>query len=289
MARLTRITNILFGSTASGTDIEQFGSAVQLGIPNYTTNPGTIQALSAWTNGWSAALVVANQSAYKQDMNALHYVLSYQLGYLLQQGIPEWDASTVYYASPNPSIVQYNGGQLYQSLQDSNTGNAPPASASNAFWKWINQPPVVDGGVSVNSVPRVSAINPAVVVNGALTDDGVNVKTTLPLKFPDNTVQSTAAVNAAVSVQNVVTGSRGLGTVFHNTGSKPLFVSVSMSLSGATNASVKSDASVTPTTVVAAAGAATGLTSVSFVVLPGNYYSVSLSGAGSLFCWTEWS
>lgn len=143
MARIIRSTSILFGSTAPATDIEQFGSKQQTGIPNYTTSVSVIQSLAAWTNGWSSAIVTADKAPYKQDVNAVDYVLSTFVSYILQQGIAEWDAGTTYYALPNPSVVQYNNGYWYQSLQDNNTGNAPPVGASNAFWKFIILPPTL--------------------------------------------------------------------------------------------------------------------------------------------------
>ncbi|MDE2019601.1 MAG: hypothetical protein KGJ13_04620, partial [Patescibacteria group bacterium] len=131
MAKINRKTAIIFGSGASSQDIEQFGSKVQAGNPNYTTDPAVIQSLSAWTTGWSAALNGTNNSEYKQDRNAVDYVASYQIAYLLQQGIPEWDSGTTYYTY---SFVSY-GGLLYVSLADGNLNNTPPASGNTAYWQ----------------------------------------------------------------------------------------------------------------------------------------------------------
>lgn len=149
MAKLTRITNILFGSSAPSQTIEQFGSFTLDSVPNYTTDPAVIQARSAWVNGWTTAINAGNKAPYVQDQNAVDYVFSYQLSYLFQAGIPEWDTATVYYTN---SVVQYNG-QWFISLQDSNTGNTPPASATNAFWGFVNVPFVTVGsGIKVNLV-----------------------------------------------------------------------------------------------------------------------------------------
>ena len=130
MAKITRKTAIIFASGSANTDMEQFGSKVQTGTPNYTNDPAVIQELSAWTTGWSAALVASNSSEYKQDRNAVDYVMSYQVAYILEMGIPEWDSGTTYYTN---SIVQY-GGIFYISLVDANLGNTPPA-ASNTYWR----------------------------------------------------------------------------------------------------------------------------------------------------------
>lgn len=51
---------------------------------------------------------------------------SRQLGYLFQSGIPEYDASTIYYTN---SFCSYNG-VVYKSLVDSNTGNTPTDGAT---------------------------------------------------------------------------------------------------------------------------------------------------------------
>ncbi len=132
MAKLTRKTAYVFGLNAASKDIEQFGSKVVTGTPNYTNDPDIIQALSAWLDGWTSALVGTNNSEYKQDRNAVDYVASYQIAYLMQMGIPEWDSGTTYYTN---SYAQYNG-QLYISLVDANLNNTPPAVGQlSTYWK----------------------------------------------------------------------------------------------------------------------------------------------------------
>jgi hypothetical protein len=137
MAKITRVTSQIFAGGAAAQDIEQFGSAVQGGSPVYTTDPAVIQSRSAWADGWSAALVVANKSEYKQDRNAVDYVASYQISYLLQQGLAEWDSGTTYYTN---SLVQHSGA-FFISLTDSNLNNTPPGSGSNSFWRNLNAEP----------------------------------------------------------------------------------------------------------------------------------------------------
>jgi alpha-tubulin suppressor-like RCC1 family protein len=131
MAKLTRETQTVFGSGATTGQLKVFGSLVN-GTPTNATNVGTgaggVQNLSNFLSGWYAAMV-GNNSFAAQDMNALCWLFSYQLAYLLQEGIAEYDASTTYYTN---SIVQSNG-VLYFSLQDSNTGNTP--SSSPTFWQ----------------------------------------------------------------------------------------------------------------------------------------------------------
>ena len=137
MSKIVRKTAQIFGSNAPSTDIEQFGAAEVTGSPNYTDDPAVIQALSAWEEGWTPALVSTNNSEYKQDRNAVDYVASYQIAYNLQMGIAEWDPGTTYYTN---SIVQYNGN-LYKSLVDSNLNNTPSTSGSTSYWFYMSSLP----------------------------------------------------------------------------------------------------------------------------------------------------
>lgn len=99
---------------------------------------------------------------------------------------------------------------------------------------------------------------------------------------------------AIPTTQSVVTGSRALTTVYHNTGTAPLHIAVTVQATS-TNSIVQAytDASATPTTFVVAATQPTNgqYISVNFIVLPGNYYKV-LAVAGSFAAptiWTEWA
>jgi hypothetical protein len=127
MAKLTRFTQLLFGSNAAANQIGKYGS-LAAGSPvaysGSTVTPALIQGLSNYLSGWFSA-VIGNNSPAIEDLNAIAYLYSYQLAYLMQEGIPEYDGSTVYYTS---SIVQYTGG-LYQSLTDSNTGHLPSSGS----------------------------------------------------------------------------------------------------------------------------------------------------------------
>lgn len=125
MAKITRVFQKLFGSTGSGGDFGKFGS-LAAGSPAFTKDPVQIQSLDAWLNGWAAETIADNRPAL-EDMNSLCLLAFYQICYLLQQGIPEWDTDTPYYIN---SIVQVSG-QAYTSLTDSNTGNNPVGDLVN--------------------------------------------------------------------------------------------------------------------------------------------------------------
>lgn len=126
MAKITRATQQIFGSNAGITQIGVFGS-LAAGSAAYTSNPVTIQSLSNYLDGWYAAVVGENSPAI-QDMNALCFLYAYQLAYLMQQGIPEWDSATTYYVG---SMAQDGNGNVYISQQNTNLNNT---LSTVAFW-----------------------------------------------------------------------------------------------------------------------------------------------------------
>jgi len=131
MAKLTRFYQKIFGSSAGANEISKFGSLAAGSPERYsgsTISPTLVQSLSNYLGGWFDG-VVGSYSPTIEDMNALFYLVTYQLSYLMQQGIPEWDASTTYYAG---SVVSDGAGNFYVSATNDNTGNAPPSAS------WFN-------------------------------------------------------------------------------------------------------------------------------------------------------
>ena len=124
MAKIPRKTQQVFAAAiASGTPpnaIPQFGS-LAAAAPAYSADPAVIQALAAWTNGWASA-VVTGHAPPLQDMNAVLFVLSQQIAYILQQGAGiEWDSGTPYY---HYAFASDGVGNLFVSQQDNNTNHA---------------------------------------------------------------------------------------------------------------------------------------------------------------------
>lgn len=299
MAGLTRKTSVQFGNAGPTSAFGQFGSK-EAGVPQTSQDPAVIQGLPArWQQGWQSAVVAGSKAAYIEDMNGFCFVDSYQLTYLFQMGIPEWDSATLYFTG---SVVHVaSSGQEFKSLQGGvpgagagQSGNTPPVGASNAFWLWTNPPQDLVGTATLNTIPKITNTAPANGVPGsvtlsdsALSEDGVHVILALPLQFPGGTIQSVAA--QPISVQNDVTLSRSLGIVYPSIAfTKPTMVTVGMDFAPGQGIVAFSDSSVNPTTKVAlAANGASGQASVSFWVLPGNKYKVT--GSGTIISWIEWS
>lgn len=123
MAKIARATQKLFGSTGATSDFGQFGS-LAAGSPVTSKNPTTIQALTQFLAGWKAAVLTVGgqpQVPALEDLNALFLLAFQQIGYILQEGMSEWDAGTTYYTN---SFVQVNG-VIYKSLIDTNLNLNP--------------------------------------------------------------------------------------------------------------------------------------------------------------------
>ena len=144
MAKLTRFTQQVFGSTAAAGRMSEFGSLANGSPATYsgsTITPAIVQTLSNYLQGWDGAVIGGNSPAL-QDMNALQYLFSYQLGYLLQQGIAEYDPTTTYYTN---SFVSFNG-VVYVSLRDNNVGT--PVNTGSSSWGQ----PIQNGTITINSM-----------------------------------------------------------------------------------------------------------------------------------------
>jgi hypothetical protein len=165
MAKITRKTQKVFGESAGATGIIEYGSAAA-GSPVATTDPDDIQT-TAWETGWAAAALAGTEIPSFQDFNGIHFVATRQIGYLLQEGLAEYDAGTEYHAN---SIVKKSGTyELYGSITNSNTGNALPSQTDNANWKYLGDlSGLVDVGNSVFTEEYVSA-NQTITAAGSLT------------------------------------------------------------------------------------------------------------------------
>ena len=133
MSKISRLTGKIFGETATATgddpEIGQFGSALA-GTYNGTTDVATIQGLAAWSNGFIDAVTSQNQYPPLPEMTGFGKVLSHQICYTLQQGVPEWDSATEYYSN---AFCAYKGA-IYKSIADAHTNQQPDISPNY----WVN-------------------------------------------------------------------------------------------------------------------------------------------------------
>lgn len=130
MEKLQRQTQKIFGGNAPTDDIAVLGS-FKSGTPVYTDDVAALQN-TAFEEGYGAALI-ADEAPMLEEQNSVPYVLSKQLAYLFQTGIPEWDENTTYFA--NTGLCQING-ILYKSLTNNNIGNNP--TTDNENWELLS-------------------------------------------------------------------------------------------------------------------------------------------------------
>lgn len=103
-------------------------------------------------------------------------------------------------------------------------------------------------------------------------------------------VAGTPISGGGITTQTNATASRAINTVYQNTSGKPMFVTIYASCNAGTFLQANTDSTTNPSLTVALVnntGASSGNLSVSFWVLPGNYYK-GLGGT-TLNGWLEWT
>ena len=145
MSKIARVFQKMFGSTGTASFFGQPGS-LPAGTKVNTQDPATIQALAAFLAGLESIVKSGTYKVAMEDLNSLLLLIFYQISYLMQAGIPEWDASTTYYTG---SFCQVSG-VIYKSLQDSNVNKTPASEA--AWWVAVID---IDGTLTANSDVRV--------------------------------------------------------------------------------------------------------------------------------------
>lgn len=135
MAKIDRATQKIFGSNANSTAITQFGTAKNA-EPTYITdgNVEDIQANPSFLTGWANSLE-QDLAPFMQDSNALWYMITSQVAYLMQQGMPEYDAETEYPAGALcKDTDEYGGIVIYKALQDMLGNNVGHATNEKTYW-----------------------------------------------------------------------------------------------------------------------------------------------------------
>lgn len=121
MPRITRKQQKVFAVNATNNGV--FGS-LQANDPVHSQDPDVIQGRTAYSNGWDDATYSAEKLPPLEEFQALQYLFSRQLAYIMQDGIPEWDTNTTYYKGALVKAIQGDGSFiLYASLVDNNQGN----------------------------------------------------------------------------------------------------------------------------------------------------------------------
>lgn len=124
MATLKRQTAKLFAGDADLVNLGEFGSA-KGGTPTNPTAPSDptdpsiedqIQT-AAYTKGWTDAVVTTKNFPPIEEVSGVLRTISYQACYLLQAGIPTWDANTAYDLTSIVKVVNGSELLLYHPIQ----------------------------------------------------------------------------------------------------------------------------------------------------------------------------
>ena len=182
MSKITRVTQKQFGLNGLATYFGQFGSLAS-GTPVTTKDPKEIQNTTAFLTGWTAETVATNRPAL-EDFNGLDFLKFYQLGYILQQGVPEWDSATTYYigsiVNDTANTAGLGVGVLLKSKIDDNLNNV---LSNSTAWGAAVSVPSVSGGVAGSfknlSIVQTSATQVTVTLDEIVLEDSSNNKVTV--------------------------------------------------------------------------------------------------------------
>lgn len=223
MAGISRTTAVLFGTTGL-TPTGGFGAAAngvlttEAGSSNTVSNIQTGQS-GLWAGGWLGAVLGASKFPAIEDMNAVDNVFSTQIAYILERGIPEYDAGTTY----NTGDIARDVGltTLYKSVGDANIGHA----LNNAtYWTFLCDlanlaSNYYNGGTTTGSANAqvLASVSPS---GFSLSNNGA-------------TVVCTAGFTNSGSATINVSGT-GATTIYKNSGSGPVVLTGSEIVAGAT-------------------------------------------------------
>ncbi len=125
MAALDRKFLKQFAEQGAAQFFHKFGG-FQSGDNSETKDVEELQSLSAFTQGWQNACENGMKLPALEEMNALFYVFGYFLKYLMQTGIPEWNAQEEYKAG---AVVKYN-----KTIYTAQVDNLNVVPGSNGNW-----------------------------------------------------------------------------------------------------------------------------------------------------------
>ena len=158
MTKIARKNQKIFADLGYTGKLGQFGSYAA-GSPVYSNDPDTLQALDAFSAGLGSALI-NNAPPAIQDIDGLGYLITRQLAYLFQNGIPEWNAGATYYIG---SLVSNGIGGIFISLTNDNTNHA---LSDTAEWRLLKSNKVTPITVAQESVYNVAYDDYFIIASG---------------------------------------------------------------------------------------------------------------------------
>lgn len=217
MAILSRAIQKIFAETAGVDEVGQIGSRAA-GTPQTTKDPTTLQSLAQYSLGWFQTTIRQTLPSGEQadlpaseDFNGLWFLITRQLAYLFQNGIPEWldSADQRYYA--NISFVQVNGA-VYQALLGNDTtliNSQQMPSETSTWWRLVWSPTAEAFYRSITSATTID----------------------LAVQTPPKTIEITAGAPLILTINNNVAPS-GSPLMIHNSSAGIVTLAGTSGLSG---------------------------------------------------------
>ena len=147
MSILTRAKQLIFGDNGTLGEFGVIGSKAS-GVPAKSKDIATMQSDPLYLNGLFG--ITSDQTTsrlpYSEDINSLFYLVTSQLKYLFQNGVPEYDPDTEYFE--NISFVQDEGVIWVSNNGDAitpNVGNKP--STNQDKWDIFQAKKISEGVV----------------------------------------------------------------------------------------------------------------------------------------------
>ena len=194
MAKLSRWKQLIFGKTGATAEFGKIGSDT-VGSPENTKDPAAIQSLAGYLSGLFAITNSGVQAPRLEDLNALFFIITSQLAYLMEAGTPEWLATQEYWIGSRARI----GQKVYMSLtgedEAPNVGNNPASDAIN--WRdldaYYRDAANLLGTLPLARLPTVltgkkastaEVADKAIKLLTAITIGGVSFDGTAPINLP---------------------------------------------------------------------------------------------------------
>ena len=298
MSLKSRILQKIFGTAGPSTEFGQIGSKAAA-APIKTKDLALMQSLPEYDQGLNA--IVSDQGTsvlpYLEDLNSLFLLITSQLAYIMQSGIPEWNTETEYYQGV--SMVLFNGEIWIDTFGTPGTPNLNFNPGTNPT-KWT----------AILSVTLLKAQNLNDVANKATSRTNLDVydKSTAATKTGPETLTNktltTPVINDGVNVNKVntikdqgVVAASGLKYKILNIGSwnmnsiGSIDISHGLTLSNIISVSIliiDDDGDKYPLDYASPAGVAPGFqridsTNVKITAITGDFYQLNplFNGAGN--------
>ena len=134
-------------TTIADEQLSVFGSKAQTGTMQVSLDPNILQNNENWKNGWQNTTIIKD-CPFQEDFNTAEFVNTYNLAYLFQKGIPEYDSTTTYFKGSICLVVDNTLPSLYYSKIDNNIGNNPLTDNIN----WGNYNDLITNKITTNFV-----------------------------------------------------------------------------------------------------------------------------------------